>query len=160
MSKIVNIDCQFRRRIGCMALYLLIVASAIQPLSLYAQDQSDVKVITGTVVDEAGKPLATVLDIWLNEKKLGSATSGADGAFKIEVDLASTSPESKLTFSSDQGHSIFNLADTQNDSVKITLKPAQSQSSSPVWVRTFFATILPIIVCAIVFLAIRNRKRG
>lgn len=163
MNSIEKTDRRFRHRCGFVVICLLTVLTSAQPHPLYAQDQSTttlVTEVTGTVVDPDGSPAAVALDFWLDETKVGSTTSADNGDFSAELTLTDATSDTVLRVSSELGHALLTVRDARSDSeIDIELEEASQKSSSPIWVKSFFATILPIIVCAIVFLAIRNRRR-
>ncbi len=138
-----------------------LVLALLLPVSLQAQDSSAAAqvVVRGVVMDESGAPTSTALDFWLDQKKLGSAVSEDDGAFEVKLQLDASADDALLRVSSDNGHANMTIAQAVAGATELRLQSTQADAGMPLWLRTFFSVILPIVVLAIVILAIRNRKR-
>lgn len=143
--------------LSCLPVLMLVVVSPDLP----AQDSSRPFMVQGVVLNEAGEPAsAAALDFWSEQKKLGSTVSAEDGAFEIELTLDAKAADKLIRVTSEVGHASLSLAQASAGKNELRLMPESEAGGLPVWLQTFFLTILPIVVLAIVVLAIRNRKRA
>jgi|GEM_PF-6499979 len=145
----------------CFALIVLLTLFFLTSNTTHGQDQtSDVasKVIRGVVSNSQNNPAPSLtLDFWIKETKIGSTTSDDSGAFEVSLDLDKSSSDSIVQVSSEKGHGQFSMSDNV-EALALHLNESAAKAAAPTWVLTFFATILPIVVLAIVVMAIRNRR--
>jgi len=153
-----------RVRSRLLRLLWVVPLLVMQYNTVYGQDQTttDVtdlaSVFSGVVSDSENKPVPGVaMDFWLGEEKIGSTVSDESGAFEVRLTVDESPAESVVQVSSIQGYSQFTLSQNATG-LALQLRQVDTRSGPPTWVLAFFATILPIVVIAIVVLAIRNRR--
>jgi len=156
--------CPTRVRSGLLRLLWIVPLLLMQYNVACGQDQATTEVtdlasvFSGIVSDSENRPAPGIaMDFWLGEAKVGSTVSDESGRFEVRLTVAESPEDSLVQVSSIQGHGQFKLSENASG-LALQLSQVDSRSGPPTWVLAFFATILPIVVLAIVVIAIRNRR--